>query len=168
MKRILSLILIFACIFALSSCDLSNFEWLFAGFDPDADGPQSDNTAQTLTVCGVQFLTSGTLAGVGEWTAESGDDFLNAVYSESVPRLGNLFAPGTRSDRGLKISFTGVAGSDFTLETVADDEISDVFLGAGNWAVMSSAYGVTEDNFVAGRYYIRADDKYLPADSYSY
>lgn len=70
----------------------------------------------------------------------------------------NVVAPGTKSDKGLGFAVTGTPEVDVTVASTI--KTKNVYLKAGNYAVMVAAEGVTELNFVANKYYTKSGTTY--------
>jgi len=136
----------------------------------------------TVAKWGVLLSVDGTLFGA-HYLDKDGDDLttddnqptVNTAITEdrisvSSTADNKLVAPGTKSDKGLKVSLTGVPEVRVNVKVAI--EVKNVFLAEGTYGVMVKNSTVTEENFAAQRdgdgLYTLADGTYTKVtDDYS-
>lgn len=118
----------------------------------------SDSASDTAKVAkwGVTALVSGSLFGENYYPNKTTDtaDEIAAEAQQSVDAAanrGNIVAPGTKSDEGLKFAISGTpeVANTVKVEVVHQtgaDKFKTIFLGEGTYATLVKAQGVTADN----------------------
>ena len=137
---------------------------------------------------GVTAMVDGSLFG-GNYNAvdsTDGGNIISATYTGSVDSAKdakgvNIVAPGTKSDKGLKIGVSGTpevkTKVEITVDKAEKNTYSDIYLNAGTYGVMVLVDSqITEDNFklsddlytVSGSTFTKVDDNATYQDSNVY
>ena len=135
----------------MTTCTISG---TFAKYVTAADAADSARVAKW----GVTVEATGSLYGekyaadTSKITASEDEDVVS-VWGKQATDLNKVVAPGTQSDEGFHFALNGKPEVD-ALVTV-NIEHQNVFLAAGNYGVMVEVPDVTEDNFVANKYFVK-------------
>lgn len=134
----------------------------------------SSNDSARVAKFGVAVSMNGSLYG-DEYSANTENpadtivaysDANNLTSTVQADAQGtDVVAPGTKSDKGFGFSITGTPEVDVSLTALI--ETKNIFLKAGNYAVMVPAQGVTELNFDDGTYYTLSSGTYTEAPTFS-
>lgn len=125
---------------------------------------------------GVAVSVNGNLFGkdYAANSASENNDSIVAATSQSVHSEGeedgiaNIVAPGTKNDKGLKISLTGTPEVAYEISATKNDvEAEEIFLAEGNWGVMVPTNGLNDATDFSGKnYYTLNTDTYTVATSF--
>lgn len=135
----------------------------------------SDSASDSARVAkfGVTVTADGSLFGEEYAKEAEGNNPINFSADAStgtvqVSATGeNVVAPGTENDTGLGFSVTGKPEVDVKVtSTIDSNNIKDVYLKAGSYAVLSKVNKVTEENFEATNLYILDNATYKHPENY--
>lgn len=140
----------------MTTCTISG---TYAKYVTSAEAADSARVAKW----GVIVEATGSLYGekyasdTSKITASEEDDVVS-VWGKQYTALNNVVAPGTQSDEGFHFAINGKPEVD-SLVTM-DIEHQNVFLAKGSYGVMVEVLDVSQDNFVADKYYVKNGDAY--------
>lgn len=116
----------------------------------------SANDSARVAKWGVTAMVDGSLFG-GNYNAVDAGNTISAIYTGSVDSANdatgdNIVAPGTKSDKGLKIGVNGKPEVKSKVEIVVDKtenkNYSDIYLKSANYGVMVNVSAqVNADNY---------------------
>lgn len=122
------------------------------------------NDTARVAKFGVVLQADGNLFGKNYVDAISlSDDEAELAVQSSLG--DDVVAPGTNNATGLNFSINGIPEVSTRLD--ATIEYENIYLSAGNYAVMVAAPNVTADSFKADTYYTKTGDTYAPAATWA-